>query len=85
MIQKNREVPLTGLIIVFLVLLIAIAIRNGFVGNSAWYWVPALAIPILILVIRKTRQARQPHQRKFRRKIIQKTRRQAQRIGIDHY
>jgi hypothetical protein len=82
MILKNKTVSASGIVIVFLVLINVIAIRNGFVNDPSWYWAVAFTFPILIIVMRKARQRTQPSHRKFRRRIIHKTRRQQSEISI---
>jgi hypothetical protein len=82
MTPKNKEGSINGFVVVFLVFISAIALRNGFINNPAWYWIPALTFPILIMLIIKARKAGQPYHRKFRRNRRMKTRRQASEISF---
>ncbi|MHA4844882.1 hypothetical protein ACX0G7_11995 [Flavitalea antarctica] len=82
MILNNKEVSAKRIVILFLVLLSAISIRNGYTDNTDWYWVSALSFPLLVLFASKKRNANQPYRRTFRRHKFQRTRRQASEMSI---
>ncbi|RZL20039.1 MAG: hypothetical protein EOO89_01525 [Pedobacter sp.] len=85
MIINNKEGSVNGILIVVLLLLNAIAIRNGFVDNTAWYWVSAFTIPILAFVLWRTRQATRPSQKNIRKHIIQREKNKRTELTLDHH
>lgn len=56
MIQNQKQVPASGLIILILVLASAIALREGYTGSGKWYWVLLFTLPLLLLAITNVRQ-----------------------------
>jgi membrane protein YdbS with pleckstrin-like domain len=82
MILNNKEVSAKRIVVLFLVLISAISVRNGYTDNIDWYWVSALAFPVLVLLVYKKRNANQPYRRRFRRHKFQRTRRQASEMSI---
>ena len=65
MVRYNKSVPTSGIIILILVLINAIAIREGFTGNGKWYWVLILSLPLLLLAIANIRQRKHSILRNF--------------------
>ena len=53
MTSKNKQRSVDdGLLFIF-VIASAIAVRNGFTNNPAWYWLLAITVPAVLLVIRR--------------------------------
>jgi hypothetical protein len=65
MIQDQKRVPASGIIILILVLANVIAIREGYTTNEKWYWVLALTLPLLLLAIVNIRQRKHAILRNF--------------------
>jgi hypothetical protein len=65
MAVKQKPVPVSGMIILLLVLINTIAIRAGYFGNEAWYWVLTVTLPLLIVAILNVRQRRHAVLRNF--------------------
>jgi hypothetical protein len=59
MIQNRIQIPVSGIIILLLVLANIIAITEGYVNNEKWYGVLLLTLPLLVLAIINIR--RQKH------------------------
>ena len=53
MTVKQRPIPASRVIILFLVLFNAILIRAGYSENEKWYWVLIITLPLLLLAILK--------------------------------
>lgn len=51
MIRTQKPVRVNGIIILFFVLINAIAIREGYTGNGAWYLCLILTLPLLLFAI----------------------------------
>jgi hypothetical protein len=82
MILKDKTPYVSTTITLCLVLISVISIKNGFVNDPAWYWVGAFTVLLLIIVKQKARHRTVPYKRKFRRKIIDKKRKELSEIGI---
>ena len=84
MILKDKTPYVNRTVTLCLFLISVISIRNGFVNDPAWYWVGAFTVILLITINKKAkaRQRIQPYKRKFRRKIIDKKRKQLSEISI---
>ena len=65
MIGKQKPISASKIIITFLVLLNAIAIRAGYTGNENWYWSLIITIPLLLLAILNTHQKKHAVLRNF--------------------
>jgi hypothetical protein len=65
MMGKQKPVSASGIIILFLVLLNAIAIREGYTGNEKWYWALTVTLPLLLLAILNIRQKKHAVLRNF--------------------
>lgn len=82
MILKDKTPYVSRTVTLCLVLISVISIRNGFVNDPAWYWVGAFTALLLIIVKQKTRQRSLPYKRNFRRKIIDRKRKELSEISI---
>ena len=51
MVHDAKPAPSGGVIVLFLVLLNAIAMREGYTGNAKWETVLIVTIPLLLLAI----------------------------------
>jgi hypothetical protein len=51
MIQDQKRVSASGLIILVLVLSNVIAIKEAYIDNEKWYWVLFITLPLLLLAI----------------------------------
>ena len=50
---RNKEtVPVSGMVLVLLVILNAIVLRAGLTKNTGWYWVLCVTLPLLLIVTR---------------------------------
>lgn len=56
MIRNIKRVPVSGIIILLLVLANVITIIESYTGNERWYWALVLALPLLLLAIINVRQ-----------------------------
>src|SRR6187200_963329 len=65
MTGKQKPISASKIIIIFLVLLNAIAIRAGYTGNENWYWSLIITIPLLLLAILNIRQKKHAVLRNF--------------------
>lgn len=65
MTGKQKPISASKIIITFLVLLNAIAIRAGYTGNENWYWSLSITIPLLLLAILNIRQKKHAVLRNF--------------------
>ena len=65
MTGKQKPISASKIIITFLVLLNAIAIRAGYTGNVNWYWSLTITIPLLLLAILNIRQKKHAVLRNF--------------------
>lgn len=65
MTSKQKPASASGLIILILVLLSAIAMESGYIGNEKWYWVLLVTLPLLLLAILNIRQKKHAVLRNF--------------------
>ena len=65
MTGKQQPVSASGIIILFLVLLSAIAMKSGYISNEKWYWVLIVTLPLLLLAILNIRQKKHAVLRNF--------------------
>ena len=65
MTGKQKPISASKIIIIFLVLLNAITIRAGYIGNENWYWSLSITIPLLLLAILNIRQKKHAVLRNF--------------------
>ena len=56
MIRNQKNVPASGVIILILVLVSALALKGGYMNSEKWYWVLILTLPLLLLAILNIRQ-----------------------------
>ncbi|WP_346317822.1 hypothetical protein [Chitinophaga sp. YIM B06452] len=50
---RNKEtVPVSGMLLVLLVIINALVLRAGLTRNSGWYWVLCITFPLLLTVTR---------------------------------
>lgn len=63
--RNQKQIPLSGLIILILVLLSAVALKEGYTGNGGWYWILCLTLPLLLLTILNIRQKKHALLRNF--------------------
>jgi glutamate synthase domain-containing protein 2 len=65
MIKNQKQVSASGLIILILVLVSAIALKDGYIGSGKSYWVLAFSLPLLLLAIINIRQKKHAILRNF--------------------
>ncbi|WP_217603404.1 FMN-binding glutamate synthase family protein [Chitinophaga sp. GbtcB8] len=65
MARDNKSIPVSGIIILVLILINIIAIREAFTGNGMWYLVLSLTLPLLLLAIANIRQKKHAILRNF--------------------
>ena len=65
MTGKQKPISASKIIITFLVVLNAIAIRAGYVQNENWYWSLIITMPLLLLAILNIRQKKHAVLRNF--------------------
>lgn len=65
MTVKQKPIPASGVIILFLVLLNVVSIRAGYSENQKWYWVLVVSLPLLLLAILNIRQKKHAILRNF--------------------
>ena len=65
MTGKQKPISASKIIITFLVVLNAIAIRAGYIGSENWYWSLIITIPLLLLAILNTHQKKHAVLRNF--------------------
>src|SRR5688500_5081307 len=65
MISKQKPLSASGIIILFLVILNAIAMREAYTGNEKWYWVLIVTLLFLLLAILNIRQKKHAVLRNF--------------------
>jgi glutamate synthase domain-containing protein 2 len=65
MTGKQNPTSASGLIILILVLLSAIAMETGYMSNKNWYWVLLVTLPLLLLAILNIRQKKHALLRNF--------------------
>ncbi len=54
---RNKEtVPVSGMLLVLLVIVNALVLRAGLTRNSGWYWVLCITLPLLLTVTRNARK-----------------------------
>src|SRR5688572_25148784 len=65
MISKQKLNSASGMIMILLVLLNAIAIGEAYTGNEIWYWPLIITLPLLLLAIVNIRQKKHAILRNF--------------------
>ncbi len=65
MIHNQKQVSVSGLIILILVLVSAISLKDGYIGNGKSYWVLAFSLPLLLLAIINIQQKKHAILRNF--------------------
>ena len=65
MTGKQNSPSASGIIILILVLLSAIAMKSGYISNEKWYWVLIVTLPLLLLAILNIRQKKHALLRNF--------------------
>jgi len=65
MIHNQKQVSASGLIILILVLVSAIALKDGYTGSGKSYWVLAFSLPLLLLAIINIQQKKHAILRNF--------------------
>ncbi len=65
MTVKQKPIPASGIIILFLVLLSVISMRVGYTKNENWFWMLIITLPLLLLAILNTRQKKHAILRNF--------------------
>jgi glutamate synthase domain-containing protein 2 len=65
MTGKQKPISASKIIVTFLVLINAIAIRAGYTGNENWYWSLIITMPLLLLAILNIRQKKHAVLRNF--------------------
>ena len=57
LIMRNQKYePIGGIFLLLLVLINAVALKQGFTGNSKWYLIMILTLPLLIVAIKDSWQ-----------------------------
>ena len=52
MIRNRKEISISGMIVLFVVLLNAAILKAAFTGNANWYWALIVSLPLLIIAIK---------------------------------
>ncbi len=65
MAQNKKHISVSGMILLFLVLLNALVIREALTGSATWYWVLLITLPLLIIGIMNTHQRKHALLRNF--------------------
>jgi glutamate synthase domain-containing protein 2 len=65
MIKNQKQVSASGLIILILVLVSAIALKDGYIGSGKSYWVLVFSLPLLLLAIINIQQKKHAILRNF--------------------
>lgn len=52
MTENKENVPVSGMVLVLLVILNAVVLRAGLAKNAGWYWALCLTVPLLLIVSR---------------------------------
>lgn len=63
--QNQKTVPISGMIILLIVLINIIVIRQGYTGSGSWYYALILTVPLLMLAIANIRQTKHAILRNF--------------------
>jgi hypothetical protein len=50
--RNQHSEPIGGIFLVLVVLINAVALKQGFTGNSKWYLILILTLPLLIVAIK---------------------------------
>lgn len=54
---RNKEtVPVSGMLLVLLVIVNALVMRAGLTRSTGWYWVLCITLPLLLIVTRNARK-----------------------------
>ncbi len=52
MIRNHKEVSISGMIVLFVVLLNAAILKAAFTGNENWYWALIVSVPLLLIALK---------------------------------
>jgi hypothetical protein len=55
--RNQQSEPIDGIFLLLLVLINAVALKQGFTGDSKWYFILILTLPLLIVAIKDFWQA----------------------------
>lgn len=56
MIRNQKQISISGIIILILILFNVIVVRNAYVINEKWYWAMIVSVPLLLIAIRDRMQ-----------------------------
>ena len=65
---NNRVVSISGIILLFIVLLNVVIAKHAFTVNTTWYWALLVTLPLLMLAIFYSRQKKRYTNNKVVRK-----------------
>ena len=54
--RNQKSIPMSGMIILLIVLINVIVLRQAYTGSERWYLVLILTLPLLVLAITNIRQ-----------------------------
>lgn len=52
MIRNRKEISISGMIVLFVVLLNAAILKAAFTGNENWYWALIVSVPLLVIAVK---------------------------------
>ena len=52
MIRNRKEISISGMIVLFVVLLNAAILKAAFTGNENWYWALIVSVPLLLIALK---------------------------------
>jgi len=70
MTSKEKPISLSGMIILFLVLVNILVIKAGYTVIGKWYWTLIVTLPLLLLAILKVKASGFPDATKYRFKVF---------------
>ncbi|MDB5246892.1 MAG: glutamate synthase [Segetibacter sp.] len=56
MSNKEKNIPVSGTVILLLVFINALILKIAFIGSEKWYWALSVTLPLLLLCIYKKGQ-----------------------------
>src|SRR4051812_42194321 len=65
MITDKKQVSVSKMIVLALIIINVIIVRTAFIGNSNWYWALVIFVPLLLLAISNIRQKKHAILRNF--------------------
>src|SRR5690349_4215026 len=65
MIRNRKEISISGMIVLFVVLLNAAILKAAFTGNGNWYWALIVSVPLLVIAIKDRLQKKHAIMRNY--------------------